>query len=274
MTEVPFDYDSDARAPRAIEELRQLARNPGLLRALVERNIKIRYKRSFLGVAWTMLNPAAMMAVLTLVFARAFSATTPRYPAYVLPGLLMWNFFAQTTQIITAEVAAGVDLWRRVRVPKTALAIATALTGLVNLTIAVVPLVVILSILRQPLGIPLLSLVPTMLAAFLFTLGFALVCATGALYFPDVADMLTMILTAWMFATPVIYPMSIIAPRWHKLLLANPMALYVEAFRAPLYENVAPEGTSIAVAFAVAMGALILGWLLFTRCANDITRRG
>src|SRR5947207_7952603 len=131
-----IEYDSAARPSRALEELVELRAHGALIRALVERNVKVRYKRSALGFLWTMMNPMLMLVALSFVFTRAFAAYTPAYPAYLFPGLLLWNFFAQTTTMAGEEIAGGGDLWRRVRFPKSALAISTLLTGAVNLVLA------------------------------------------------------------------------------------------------------------------------------------------
>jgi len=130
-----IEYDSAARPPRAIEELRELANNLALVRALVERNLKVRYRRSALGFLWTMISPTVMLVALSAVFTRAFAAYAPTYPAYVFPGLLLWNFFAQTTTLAGEDIASGGELWRRVRFPKTALAMAH-LRGVLCLAVA------------------------------------------------------------------------------------------------------------------------------------------
>jgi ABC-type polysaccharide/polyol phosphate export permease len=269
MTNLTSEYDSWNRPPRPIEEWIEFWRNPGVLRALVARNLKVRYRRSVLGVLWTLLNPAAMLLVLWLVFAHAFSSQTPRYPAYVFPGLVMWNFFSQTALAIVAELAAGVELWRRVRMPKTALAAATAFTGLINLGFALAALLAILVAVGQPLGAALLTVPVVALCAFAFVLGFSLIAGSIALRFPDIADVLAMVLTGWMFATPVIYPLSILAPRVQRWLWLNPMTLYVEAFRAPLYRNVAAPVTTLLACAAVGVCTLAAGWILFAHASTD-----
>ena len=266
------EYDSAARPPRAIEELGELLANRTLLAALVARNVKIRYKRSVLGVFWTLAQPAAMLIVLSFVFARAF-AQTPLYPAYLAPGLVLWYFFAQTTGVIVAEVAGGVDLWRRVRIPKTAMAVATTCTGLLNLTFATLPLIAILAIAGQPLGVALLTLPVVVLLTAMFTLGLALVIASIALYFPDVSDLYAVVLTVWMFVTPVIYPRAILPRAIEPFVALNPVSLFVDAFRLPLYSNSAASPESFAAMFAIAAGTLLLGWYVFTRSADEIPYR-
>ncbi len=195
-------YDSATRPPRAIEELLELRRHGSLIRELVARNLKVRYKRSALGFLWTMIQPTLMLVVLSLAFTRAFTSYAPAYPLFVFPGLLLWNFFAQTTTLTAEEMGGGGDLWRRVRFPKTALAIANLATGAVNLTLALAPLLAILVLLRRPMGLALLMLPVAIVLTSMFVLGMSLILATGAMYFPDVLPLWNMLLPVLMFTTP------------------------------------------------------------------------
>jgi ABC-type polysaccharide/polyol phosphate export permease len=267
------EYDSASRPPRAIEELLELRAHGALILALVGRNLKVRYKRSAFGFLWTLVNPVLMLVALSLVFTRPFSSLTPSYPAYLFPGLLVWYFFAQTTTMSGEEMGAGGDLWRRVRFPKTALAIATVLTGAINLALALLPwTAVLLLLLRRPLGIAVLTVPLTIVLTALFVLGVSLLVAAAALYFPDVMPAWNMLLPALMFTAPVVYPAAILPPQLQALLRWNPMTLYVEAFRAPLYDNVIPAGSFLPM-FAISAATLAAGWLLFTRSADDIAYR-
>lgn len=266
-----IEYDSAARPARPIEELLELRAHGALIRALVERNIKVRYKRSLFGYLWTMMNPILMLTALSCVFTRAFATYTPAYPAYLFPGLLLWNFFAQTTTITGEEIAGGGDVWRRTRFPKSALAISTLLTGALNLVLALIPLIAVLAILRRPLGLALLTLPLTLALASLFIIGVSLVLSTAALYFPDVMPAWAMLLPALMFAAPIVYPATLLPARLQTLLRFNPITLYVDAFRAPLYDNRMPGGV-VAMA-VIALVTFAAGWILFTRSADDIPYR-
>ena len=267
-------WDSAARPPRPIEELGELWRGRSLVAALVSRNVKVRYKRSALGVAWSMLSPAGTMLVLSLVFSHVFSASAPAYPAYLFPGLLLWMFFAQSTGSVAAEVAGGIDLWRRVRLPKTAPALATVLTGLVNLGFALVPLGALLLVLRRPVGAALLAAPVVLAAATAFTFGVSLLVSAAALHFPDASDLYGILLQAWMYLTPVLYPVSILPPRLRTAMAWNPMALYVDAFRRPFYENAAPDAATLAGALGLGLATAAAGWIVFTRHADEVPYRG
>lgn len=270
MSLIVPEYDSAARPPRVIEEFVELRANFGLVWALIDRNLKVRYKRSALGFLWTMLSPAVMLAALSLVFSRAFAAYTPAYAAYVFPGLLFWTFFAQTTTLVAEELTAGAELTRRMRFPKSALAIATTVTGLLNFMFAIVPLVIVLAVLRRPLGWPLLTLPVTLSLGAIFVLGVSLILTTAALHFADVVPAWSMLLPAGMLLAPVVYPAAILPPRLQSIVAVNPITIYVEAVRAPLYANVAPH--TYPAMFVIAVLTLAAGWIVFTRRIDDIGR--
>jgi ABC-type polysaccharide/polyol phosphate export permease len=183
----------------------------------------------------------------------------------------LWTFFAQTTTLIGEEVSAGGELARRVRFPKTALAIATAVTSVLNLVFGLVPLVAVLAALRRPLGAALLTLPITIALAAVFVLGVSLIVATAALYNADVVPAWNMLLPAGMLLAPVVYPVAILPARLQSLIASNPMTLYVDAFRAPLYGNAVPHG--FVAMFFVALLTFATGWFLFTRSADDIAYR-
>ena len=263
-------YDSARRRARPIEELQDLVANGALVHALVTRDLKIRYKRSVLGVLWTLVNPLAMVIILSLAFTRVFVRDAPDYPFFLIPGLLLWNFISQTTMTVAREISIGVDMWRRVRVPKSALVVATTLNGLINVLLALVPLLLVLFVMGRPLGLAVFSLPVTILLAALFVLGASLVLATIAVYFPDIADIYSIMLPALMFTAPIVYPQSVSLPAVTPLLQLNPVTLFVEAFRAPLYGNVTPSPASVVAMTIVALITLAVGWIVFTRSIDDV----
>ena len=138
-------YDSTRRGSVIFEELREILNYQNLIWQLVRRDILTRYKRSFLGVVWTMLNPLGMMLVWTIAFSQFFkSASLPAYPAFVLNGLLAWTFFNQTTTAAMVNLVWGGGLLNRIYFPRSSFAVAAMGTGLVNLFLSLVPLVVVM----------------------------------------------------------------------------------------------------------------------------------
>jgi ABC-type polysaccharide/polyol phosphate export permease len=133
----PHEYDSAKRGSVALEELRGLWQYRDLVIQLVRRDIVSRYKRSVLGIAWSMLNPLGMMAVLTIVFSQFFHSTES-YPVYILSGLIAWNFFAFATSEAMTQIVWGAALLRRIYMPRTAFVVSTVGAAMVNLVLSLV----------------------------------------------------------------------------------------------------------------------------------------
>lgn len=262
-------YDSDARRYYLIDELRALIRYRTLLGELILRNIKTRYKRSVMGVAWTMLNPLLTMLVLYVVFSQIFAFSVPNYPVYLLSGLLLWNFFAQSTVAAMRELVWSGGLLQRIFIPRALFAVAAMGTGLVNLLLALVPLAIIGLITGVQLSIALLFLPVSLLLAGMFALGIGLGLSTLAVFFTDILDMYQIVLLAWMYLTPIFYPIEILAPKFHWLIAANPMYYILECFRMPIYLGVIPDGSIIANAVITATLSLLLGGWLFARKSDE-----
>ncbi len=266
-------YDSARRPPPMVEELGALWRYRDLIVQLVRRDVGARYKRSVLGVAWTMLNPLGMMLVLTLVFSQLFRGIRA-YPAYVLIGLVVWNFFSQSTVQAMRQLVWGGTLLHRIYIPRTIFAASAVGTSLVNLVLALVPLFIIILLTGVPLGWSVLFIPVAVLLLAAFALGVGLLMSRLAVFFPDVAEMYDVATIAWMYLTPIFYPEEIIPEsiRWWFFNL-NPMYHLLKLFRQPLYYGVWPSPERIASAAAVALVALLCGWILFTQKADEMAYR-
>jgi ABC-2 type transport system permease protein len=273
MPEAEATYDSAKRPPAFWEEIVEAFRYRDLIVQLVSRDVKTRYKRSLLGIAWTMLNPLLMMIVLTLIFSHLFRFEIPHYPIYLVSALIIWNFFAQSTIAATHHMRAGSVLLAKVYVPRTVFAIAAVGTGLVNLLLAIVPLLLLCVVLGVQLTLSLLFLPVPILLVAAFSLGIGLLVSTVAVPFPDVIDMYQVLLTAWYFATPIFYPLSMLSPDVAAWLPWNPMYHLVELFRDPIYGGLRLSATEIAPAAAFSAFALVLGWSVFATQADRLATR-
>jgi ABC-2 type transport system permease protein len=269
------EYDSSARGSRMLEELLQLVRYRDLLRLLVANSIKSRYKRSVLGVVWTLLNPIVTMLVMSVAFSRVFSSTIVHYPVYVLSGLLLWNFFSQSTAISMHSLVwgSGGQLIKRVRIPRSIFAVSAVGTGLVNLTLGLVPLALAMVVFRQPASWSLLFVPLAVLLTALFALGAALFLSTLAVFFADVVDMFHVLTMIWFYLTPIIYPRNVLPPAYAWLLRFNPMYDLLETFRYPIYLGRLPEAGTLLAAVAWALGSLAIGGWLFTWKADEFPYR-
>ncbi len=227
-------YDSARLQAPVLAELREIFQYRELLAKLVSRNIKTRYKRSVLGIAWTMLNPLMMMIVMTLVFSSIFRTNLEHYPVYLLSGLVFWNFFAQTTSSAMNELVWGGSLMTRIYLPRSIFAFTALGTGLVNMVLSLFPLLLIMLITGAPIRLSLFYLPSAIILMAMFALGVGLFLSTLGVYFTDVLEMYQIVLMAWMYFTPIIYPMEIIPAGYAWVFRLNPLYHLLEVFRQPI----------------------------------------
>jgi ABC-type polysaccharide/polyol phosphate export permease len=267
------EFDSANRGSLALEELSGVFKYKELIFQLVKRDLISRYKRSALGIAWTMLNPLGTMLILTLVFSKLFQSVQG-YPIYILSGLIAWNFFAQTTCAALNQNIWGGSLLHRIYIPRTVFTLSSIGTGFVNLLLSLVPLLLIMLITNFTFHWTILFLPISILLLAFFSLGIGLIFSAFAIYFPDVVDMFQVGLTAWMYLTPIIYPAEIIPEPFRKyLLLINPMNYFVQIFRLPVYDGIIPSMNLLLQGSLIALVTLFIGWWIFTRRANELTYR-
>jgi ABC-2 type transport system permease protein len=262
-------YDSAKRGSAAVEELRGIFQYRDLVIQLVRRDVVTRYKRSVLGIAWTMLQPLGMMIVLSLVFSTLFSSVRG-YPTYILSGLIAWTFFSQTTTAIIAHTVWGGELFRRIYLPRTSFAVSSVGTGLVNAALSLVPLFVIMLFTRTSLHWSALFIPIVLILLAAFTLGVGLIVSTLAVFFPDVSEMYQIILLAWMYLTPIIYPEEIIPQAYsYWLFNLNPMYHLVKIFRMPLYDGLLPDWKTWVISIVFSFLTLAFGWFSYSRKADE-----
>lgn len=238
---------------------------------LVKRELKVRYRRSTMGFVWTMLQPLMMMAVLHVAFSTAFRFDVANYPVYVLAGVLFWNFFSQGIVTSMNSLRGNAGLIQKLPVPIAVFPLATVLAGVANLVFAMVPLVGLLVATGHPLRPSLLFLPVAILLAALFTLGAGLLLAPLAVFFYDVVELVTVAMTALMFLTPIMYPMSIVPEKWRWVVRYNPVRSVLEVFRDPIFYGKVPPFEHIAVAVTVALAALLIGVVAFRRGRHRIS---
>lgn len=258
-----YTYDSQRRKSPALEELFDIVKYRDLVFQLVRRDMVARYKRSMLGIAWTMLQPLGMMIVLTIVFSQLFHQVQG-YPAYVLGGLMPWLFFAQTTTSAINQSVWGGTLMRRIYVPYTAFPAAAIGTGIVNLLLSVIPLLGMMLVVGRPIRLTILFLPIPIILLSAFALGVGLLLSSLAVRFPDVAEMYQIILQAWMYLTPIMYPADILPEAIRKLQYLNPMYYLILLFRVPIYDGVLPSVPLILAATGIAALTLVIGWIYFS----------
>lgn len=266
-------YDSSKPIHPFWEEFYALIAYRELIFQFVARAIKTRYKRSLLGVVWTLLNPLLTMIVLTIVFSQLFKITIANFPVYVLSGQLVWIFFSNTTSSAMSEMLFSGELLKRIYVPKSIFAMAAVGTGLVNLLFSLIPLILIALLLGVKINFALLTWVLAIILISGFALGLGLLLSTATVYFADMLPVYNVVLTIWLYATPIIYPLEIVPQPWQGLFRFNPLYYYVELFRTPLLSGVVPGFDIWFPAIGFTLGMFILGALVFASKSSEYAYR-
>jgi ABC-type polysaccharide/polyol phosphate export permease len=209
------------------------------------------------------------MLILSVVFSQLFNMRGT-YPAFIITNLIAWNFFSQTTAASLNAMLWGSSLFQRIYLPRTSFVVATIGTGLVNTLLALVPLVLIYLVTGVPFHATILLLPVSMLLLAAFSLGISLILSTFVAFFPDVAEMYPILLTAWMYLTPIIVPEEIytkILGGW--LLRLNPFFPVIRVFRLVIFDGKYPTLAEWGIAAGVALGTLLIGWIYFTQKSNS-----
>jgi ABC-type polysaccharide/polyol phosphate export permease len=257
--------------------MNEIFRYRDLVRALVARDLKVRYRRSALGFVWTMLQPLLMMIVLRTVFGTLFkekmgntSEVVLNYSVYVLAGILFWNFFSQSIVASMNSLRGNAMLLQKLPVPKAVFPVATVLSGVLNLLFALVPLFLILLVTHHPLT-PALFFLPISIAlAAIFTLGAGLLLSPLAVFFSDTVELITVLLTLLLYLTPVFYPKGIVPAKMLWIVRFNPIRSILEVFRDPIYYGKVPPLSHLAVSVSIAAIAFGFGSWVFRRSSDRI----
>jgi ABC-type polysaccharide/polyol phosphate export permease len=281
-------YDSARTQLQALVEAQEVWRYRSLVRNLVARDLKVRYKRSALGFIWVTLNPLLTTIVLSIAFWFLLGSKQPNYPVFVLGGLVIWNLFAQGSVAAMSNLVGNSSTLRRMYIPPSVFVISAVGSALVNLLFTIVPFFLIALALHAPLGWTWLYVLVACVQVTIFTMGIGFIISTMTVFFNDIYEMYMVLLTAMNYLTPVFYPISILPPWMQKLELYNPMYLFVSAAQkavvgtqitvgGTLVDGHILGGTTInlppsipdiklqLVTWASALLAFTIGWLLFTR---------
>jgi ABC-2 type transport system permease protein len=242
----------------------------GLLRNLVTRDIKVRYKRSVLGFLWVMLNPLLMMLVLSMVFSEIFKIATKNYTTYLLSGIILWNFFAQSTSTSVVSFLSNSSLIKKIYIPKAIFPLSVILSASINFLFSLVPLFLIMYFTGTSLG-PYLYLLPIVIILVgLFSFGISLVLSTVTVFFHDAVYIYEVLLMAWMYMTPVFYPESIVSQKFHFILVLNPFYYFLTLFRGTLYLDVSLIYQKLLYGFLFSIATLATGWFFYNRYKDRV----
>ena len=264
-----------------VVQLKRLSSSQELLWNLTLRELRSKYRRSFLGWTWSLLNPLALVAIYSFIFGVVFGSEAPvgdpsgltSYALYLLSGLLPWSFFGLVTGLGLSSLIGNAGLVRKVAFARETLVFSQSIFSLVQFSIEMLLLSTILVIAGSPILPWLPEVIMLMLLLTIFSTGLALALAVCAAYFRDLVYLWTIIMQAYFFTTPIIYNADDLKGRVSELILNilnyNPMAVFVRAFRHTLYDGRGAEAGDILFLVIVSFSMFFIGFKIF----HKFTRR-
>jgi lipopolysaccharide transport system permease protein len=252
-------------APMGATELKAAWAYRDLLRHLVLRDLRHKYKGSSLGFVWSLLHPVVMAAVYTVAFKLIIGSPIERFPLFLLSGLLPWMFFTAALSSASGAIVDNGTLVRKVAFPRVILPLAAVAAQLVQFALmytVIVPLLLYFGIGLQP---ALVGLVPVVALQVVFTAGLALVLATAYVYARDTRHLLEIGLQIWFWATPVVYSAALVPETLRAWFQWNPMAQFVTSYHAIVYDGRTPSLATFGILLLCAVAAGMAGLLVFDR---------
>ena len=234
-----------------------------LLRELVVRDIKVRYRHSALGLVWTVLNPLLMMVVITIVFSTLFKQNIPNFPIYYLSGSLIFAFNSESTTTALNSIISNASLIKKVYIPKYLFPLSNVLSGLVNLGFSLIAMFIVMLITDAPFHATLLLLPIPIFYTFLFSVGLGILLSAVTVFFRDIAHFYSVFILAWTYFTPIFYPVEILPDAVMKLMQLNQMCHLVSYMRSIVLYGVFPSLKENLLCLCLGLLMLALGLFVF-----------
>lgn len=239
-----------------------------LLKQLVARDFKTKYKRSALGMAWSFVNPLLTMSVQYVVFSTLFKSNIPNYPVYLLTGIVFFNFFNEAVTIGMMAITGNATLIKKVYMPKYIYPVSKVISSCVGFLCALAPLFLVMLITKTPFRVSMFLLVFDILCLLGFIIGLVLLLATAMTFFQDTQFLWGIACMMWQYMTPIFYPETIIPKALLPYYRLNPMYQFVTFARTCLIEGVSPAPSSYFMCLASACVMLVFGVLVFRKQQN------
>ncbi len=234
--------------------------------SLVKRDLKSRYKGSVLGFFWMFLNPLLQLCVYTIVFSTIMRMGIEKFYLFLFVALVPWLFFSTCLSTGSVVILGQQDMVKKIYFPREVLPIAFTVSQFINMLLSFVVIFVVVIVSKTRINpVACLYLMPVMLIEFVLSLGIVLLFSALTVYFRDLEHILSIIAMAWMYLTPIIYPVEYVPEKFVKLFYLNPMTSITIAYREILYYGRVPEGATLLNALILGVIVLIIGEILFSR---------
>ena len=237
-----------------------------LMGQLVEKDIKLKYRRSFLGYLWSILNPLLVMVIMVIVFSSMFRSDIQNFPVYLIIGQTLFGFMSESTNQAIGSITGNAALLKKTYVPKYVFTVSKVTSSFVNTLFALGALVIVFIVCRVTVNIYYLFIPIILLQEYVFCLGLGMLLAQSSVFFRDIQYIYNALITAWTYLTPIFYPITLLPDQVRYLVeYFNPMYFYITQFRQIVLDGTFPEPYLIGAGCIVAIGALFIGTWAFLK---------
>lgn len=240
-----------------------------LLSQLVERDFKTKYRRSALGIVWSLLNPLLIMIVQYLVFSTLFRFDIPNYAVYLLSGIVMFNYMADATNQSMTCIIQNASLINKVYIPKYIYPFSRVISSGVNFLFSLLALYIVIIATGMQITISHIAMLFAILCLFIFICGVSFLLASLMVFFRDTQFLYSIILTIWTYMTPIFYPESILPPFMLAIMKFNPMYHFIRFIRIIILEGGIPDLMAWLYCGLFAIISLTIGIIVFRRTQNN-----
>ena len=237
----------------------------GLIIHLAKNQISLRYRKSYLGMLWSLLNPLLTMIVLTMVFSTIFKNQIENFPIYLMCGRLIYEYNSESTKTAMNSVIQNSSLIKKIYVPKYVFPLSSSIAALVNMLFSLIALVIVMLFTHlQPRWTMLLFWLP-MVYVFVFSTGLGLILAAINVFFRDIKHLYGVLLTMWLYLTPIFYPFESVPPFVQQIISLNPLYHYIKMFRGLIIYGTLPTLRENLICAGMGIAVMIIGTLFFKK---------
>jgi len=240
-----------------------------MIKSLVKRDLRGKYKGSVLGFLWTFINPLCQILVYIIVFSMIVKNDMEQFYVYIIAGMIPWFFFDTSLRQGAGCVRYQGEMIKKIYFPREVLPLACVTSNFINMLFCFIIVFAVLLFTGAGISVKTLFFLPmVMLVEYVLVLGFTLIVSAGTVYFKDLEHIVTVILMAWIYLTPILFSMDMIPAEITWIFKYNPMTPVIEAYHNILYWKCIPKGAELLYSVVCAVGILIIGELIFVKL-ND-----
>ena len=249
--------------------INRLEKYAPLMRELVVRDLKVKYRRSVLGYLWSLLNPLMMMVIMSVVFSYAFKVDIEYFPLYVISGNVLFTFFNDSTNYAMHSIVQNGSLIKKVYIPKYIFPLSNVLSSFVTAMFSLIAVLIVLIFQRVPIHWQILLVPIPIFFEFVFCVGVGLVIGALSVYFRDINHLYGVLTLAWMYCTPIFYPLEALPERVIAIIKFNPLYNYIQFFRLLVIHSYIPGINTWLACIVSSVVSLIVGIIVFGKLQRN-----